>query len=304
MPFELSTLIQPLAGAIIGYVTNDIAIRMLFRPHRPKYIWGMKVPFTPGIIPKERHRIAETAGEAISQNLMNRETLEKTLLSADMLQKLSSAYDRFVQRQSANEETLRQFLGHYIPEKDLIGMESQTRNDLAKEIHKALAASTVAPQLADAILQHVANKARARWPFPFGTGPVTSWLAEPLKRQMEKHISEIVDNHSEEILNHIIANETENLFSTPMKTLVAKHHEPIAQLKQYMLAQYTEIIRNKLPRILAAIDISNVIRNRIDEMDMAESEKIILSVAKSELRAIVWLGALLGFVIGTLTAIC
>ena len=42
---------------------------------------------------------------------------------------------------------------------------------------------------------------------------------------------------------------------------------------------------------------------RIDEMDMDEVEHIILDVMKKELRAIVWLGALLGCVMGVVTTI-
>ena len=55
-------LIGPAVGAVIGYITNDIAIRMLFRPHQAKYIMGIHVPFTPGIIPKEKSRIATAIG--------------------------------------------------------------------------------------------------------------------------------------------------------------------------------------------------------------------------------------------------
>ena len=50
----LSWLAPPLLGAIIGYVTNTIAIRMLFRPLRPWYIWKWRLPLTPGIIPSKR----------------------------------------------------------------------------------------------------------------------------------------------------------------------------------------------------------------------------------------------------------
>ena len=44
-------VIPPLVGGFIGYVTNDIAIRMPFCPHTTKHITGWRVPFTPGIIP-------------------------------------------------------------------------------------------------------------------------------------------------------------------------------------------------------------------------------------------------------------
>ena len=52
----LSLLLRPLLGGVIGYITNDIAIRMLFRPHTAKYVFGIHVPFTPGIIPKEQEQ--------------------------------------------------------------------------------------------------------------------------------------------------------------------------------------------------------------------------------------------------------
>ena len=39
-------------GAIIGFFTNWLAVRMLFRPYRPKYIGKLRLPFTPRKIPK------------------------------------------------------------------------------------------------------------------------------------------------------------------------------------------------------------------------------------------------------------
>ena len=44
-------LLPPLAGALIGYFTNYLAIRMLFRPLKPWHFLGLKLPLTPGIIP-------------------------------------------------------------------------------------------------------------------------------------------------------------------------------------------------------------------------------------------------------------
>lgn len=81
---EMQYMLAPLIGGVIGYITNDIAIRMLFRPHRAKYLFGIHIPFTPGIIPKEKGRIAEAIGNAISENLMNKDVLERYLLSEDM----------------------------------------------------------------------------------------------------------------------------------------------------------------------------------------------------------------------------
>jgi uncharacterized membrane protein YheB (UPF0754 family) len=63
---------------------------------------------------------------------------------------------------------------------------------------------------------------------------------------------------------------------------------------------YQHVITERLPRILHAINISKMIENRINEMEMAEAEHLILEVMDKELKAIVWLGALLGAIMGTL----
>ena len=84
MNIEFTYLLGPLTGGIIGYFTNWLAIKMMFRPHLPKYIFGMKLPFTPGLIPKERGRIADAIATSISENLMNKEVLEKNLLSEEL----------------------------------------------------------------------------------------------------------------------------------------------------------------------------------------------------------------------------
>ena len=91
-----SYILAPLVGGVIGYVTNDIAIRMLFRPHTAKHIMGGRFPSTLGIIPKEKGRIAAAVGTAISDNLMSQEVLEKYLLSDNMVDRVRATVEDFI----------------------------------------------------------------------------------------------------------------------------------------------------------------------------------------------------------------
>lgn len=70
-------VIPPLAGGVIGYFTNDLAINMLFRPYRARYIGGRKVPFTPGLIPSNQDRLAQRVADAIMGSLLTPEELQK-----------------------------------------------------------------------------------------------------------------------------------------------------------------------------------------------------------------------------------
>ncbi|GAB4215742.1 MAG: DUF445 family protein [Synechococcales cyanobacterium] len=66
-----------MAGLVIGYFTNDIAIRMLFRPYREYRIAGIKVPFTPGLIPQNQPRLARKISDTIMGSLLTPEELHK-----------------------------------------------------------------------------------------------------------------------------------------------------------------------------------------------------------------------------------
>jgi uncharacterized membrane protein YheB (UPF0754 family) len=66
----------PVAGAIIGYFTNDIAIKMLFRPYRAIYIGDRKLPFTPGLIPRNQERLAKNISNTIMGSLLTPEELQ------------------------------------------------------------------------------------------------------------------------------------------------------------------------------------------------------------------------------------
>jgi uncharacterized membrane protein YheB (UPF0754 family) len=304
MNIEFSYLIGPISGGIIGYFTNWLAIKMMFRPHQPKYILGMKIPFTPGLIPKERGRIAEAVGTSISENLMNKEVLEKNLLSDDMLFKLGETYDTFVTKQKVNTETLRSFLSHFISSQDLAKIQSDTGRELALQIHSHLADSNLGNMLAHAAVEHAISKmGNSLVGAAFNAEFFLVLLQDPAEHLLSKQINQIISNNSEEIITILIGQESDKLLDTQVCELLKGHDEQLIQLRQILLDGYKQVILVHLPKILSTIDISRIIRERINEMDMDESERIILSVMNKELRAIVWLGALLGCVIGAFSSL-
>ncbi len=68
-----------LVGGIIGWVTNQLAVWMLFHPKKPIRIGGSHVPLTPGLVVKNQERLAEAIGRAVSRDLLDQETLKDHL---------------------------------------------------------------------------------------------------------------------------------------------------------------------------------------------------------------------------------
>lgn len=319
---EASYIIAPLLGGVIGYITNDIAIRMLFRPHTAKYIFSIHIPFTPGIIPKEKGRIAEAIGGVISENLMNNEVLERYLLSEDMVEKVRSAVEEFIATQQRNNETVSKFLGHYLSKEEIDTIAQNINRSITKQTYEKLADSSVGEKVAHIAIDHVAQKLTIDGAQEllsgiggvlgglggmaaglFGGNIVAKFLGmlrEPAEHFLANNINTMLRNNGEEIVSNMIGGEVDNLLNKPVCKLLEGHEEQLNQAVNTVESLYRNVITDHLPKILDSIDISKIVRERINEMDVDETEKLIFQVMDKELKAIVWLGALLGLLMGSI----
>lgn len=317
---ETTYFIAPLLGGLIGYITNDIAIRMLFRPHKAKYLFGIHIPFTPGIIPKEKGRIAEVIGGVISENLMNNEVLEKYLLSDEMIGKVRSAVEEFISIQQQNQESVARFLGHYLSKDEIDSIAQNINQSITKQTYEKLADSSVGDKVAHIAIDHVAQKLtidgaqellsgiggalgglKGMAAGLFGGNIVAKFLGmlrEPAEHFLAKNINTMLRDNGEEIVSNMIGGEVDNFLNKPVCKLLEGHEEQLAQTVDSIESIYRSIITEHLPKILESIDISKIVRERINEMDVNETEKLIFQVMDKELKAIVWLGALLGLLMG------
>ena len=310
MTIDYSYIVAPFVGGIIGYVTINIAIRMLFRPHKAKYLLGLKIPFTPGIIPKEKGRIASKLGMFISDNFMKKDVLKKTLLSEDIISKLQRTIDGFFHKQSQNTETLKVFVLHFISKEEVNAIVSDMRSNISKQVSNKLGETKIGEQIAEVVINHVLSKLRVDGldidvPQMFMSilgGSIWGKMAElieiPAKNYMAKNINQILTDNGPEIIENLVSNKINDLLDLPMQQLLAGKEKQISKITSSCIAIYRTAITDYLPRILETINIPSIIETRINEMDMDETERLIFQVMDKELKAIVWFGALFGFLMG------
>ena len=125
----LQYAIPPIAGAIIGYFTNDIAIRMLFRPYQPVYVGKFRLPFTPGLIPLNQSRLALKVSTIVMERLLTPDALQDLahrLLKRERLEAaiqwlLASALERLESPEAQGRTTqllanlLKELFGESLP---------------------------------------------------------------------------------------------------------------------------------------------------------------------------------------------
>lgn len=126
-------------GAAIGAVTNHLAIQMLFRPYKAYYLFGKRVPFTPGLIPRRRDELAKQMGLMVVNHLLTPEGIKKRLVSDAAKTQALRAGEQLIQKLSLSEVTVKEALekaGMKRPEKAADAWISSWTDDKLNELFR------------------------------------------------------------------------------------------------------------------------------------------------------------------------
>ncbi|MCI7351659.1 MAG: DUF445 family protein [Ruminococcus sp.] len=292
MAFEVEYIAAPVIGSVIGYFTNYLAVKMLFRPLKPVKIGNFTLPFTPGIIPKGRDRLAKAIGGAVGNSLLTDEVLQETLLSDAMMEKVSDAVDKWISENRENETPLRELLESFTGSSEQLmdGASELISEKILKKANEIGVGRLVAEQVASAVREKIQGTMFAM----MLNDSVVENLSGHIANAVDRHISE----HGEEIIKPRVKDEVGKFMEKPAGSLVASAEERGADIKGMVLKIYKMVVETKLSGVMDTINIPGIIENKINSMDMLEIEQLTLSVMKKELDAIVWLGAVIGFVLG------
>ncbi|MGX1900427.1 DUF445 domain-containing protein [Thermolongibacillus altinsuensis] len=103
-------LFMIVVGALIGGVTNALAIKMLFRPYKPIYIGGKRLPFTPGLIPKRRQELAQQLGRMVVEHLLTPEGIRRKMNDEKFIQEMVNGAQKEVEKWLQSERTIAEWL--------------------------------------------------------------------------------------------------------------------------------------------------------------------------------------------------
>ena len=289
----------PLIGAVIGYITNWIAVKMLFRPRKEVLLFGKRLPFTPGVIPKGKARLARAVGRAVEQQLLTEEVLREVLLSEEKKAAVQEAAGAWAGKQRRSEVTLRVAAGQLLSEEkteDFIESAEETVTDM---IFDRLLQMDVGEIIADKVLEIAKEKLKDSM---FGMMLGGSVL-DPIARQVEEKIDEYVAEYGRPVVEQMVLEESEKLQEKTVGEAFCQMEACGVDVPDLAVAQYEAVISGKLPHVLRGLDLYSVVEERINAMDVAEVEELMLSIMKKELGAVVNLGALIGLILGLINAV-
>ena len=290
---QWTIFIAPVVGGAIGYLTNFIAIKMLFHPHKPVYIGKWRVPLTPGLIPKEQASIAKSIGDVISTELLNADTLRSVLTSEETKQKVRKALEDIVEQNRENESTMRELLASAVIEETAERSVKDTREKLSALICDRL----YSIDFGDAISAGVKKKAIAEGKnTKFRIGVIDTFYGS-----IGAMVNKAVAQYAGSIVRNLVREESDKLLDNKVGDVIQKYEAKLPGWIDKAVELYVSAVESNTEKALEGVNIQKIVEDKINGLEVGELERLILGLAKKELNAIVYLGALLGFIMGWIT---
>ncbi|MBS4188754.1 DUF445 domain-containing protein [Bacillus sp. FJAT-49705] len=368
MQIMLTIILMVIIGAIIGGVTNALAIKMLFRPYKTLYVGKWRVPFTPGLIPKRRDELAEQMGKMVVNHLLTPESIQRKFLNEGFEKEFTGVVQKemanFLKTTKSPAELLEKFgvmdvqgktekrlneaiaqkyenlmenyreqpLKHIVPG-DLIGKVNEKipsistfilqkgidyfssyegylriqrmADDFLKERSGVLGSMmqmlmgniNIADKIQPEIIKFLKNEGTAdiittllknEWE------KVLEWKAVKIEEQFKK---ENVLSFIKNSVNKVI--KLDHYFQAPISNLADPYRtEIIETLASNTVKLLSDWLSNRVDELMKRLRLQEIVRDQVETFSVERLEEMVLSITKSELKMITYLGALLGGIIG------
>ena len=282
---EVLKIIMPIViGGVIGYFTNFIAIKMLFHPYKQIKIGNVKLPFTPGIIPKNQGRMAESVGNAVSSQLFTSEDIVGSIINEETKKEIT---EKITDMLFTSDISLSKALGE----------ENVENNEFVKSISGGMS-NKICFKLLETDMK------------PIIRGVLNNILKENKKISLfvsflptidfkiEEGIKDYIEENGQEFLENYILDMIKDIYDKPLNEAVSEtgvEREKVLDIVGKGFDILAKKIAEELPK---RIDIGKIITDKINAFEVAQLEDLLMQVMKNELQAVINLRAVLGAIIG------
>ncbi len=121
----------PLISALIGWFTNFIAIKMLFRPHKAVKIFGITIQ---GILPRRKAELAEQIGETVERELISHDDIQKAIDNPEFHDELSQSVVGAIEVVIKNKLAANPMLAMFLNEEMMESIITMLSEEVDKEV--------------------------------------------------------------------------------------------------------------------------------------------------------------------------
>lgn len=261
-------IIPIIVGAIIGYITNWFAIKMLFRPYEEIKIWGIHVPFTPGLIPKEKGRIAKSVGQTIAVHLLSPEIVTESLCNDKMNDQVNAWVEHNIDRLKESDKSIKTLIMS-------IGNENYDKllNIIVERVTVFICYQLKSEKFKDGIMDLIENKVFLKYNDDF---------YEIIKEKAESYLYELSTSEEIKTLFNNAVDDKINSLIHDEKTLGEIVPENIVEAIKVYIDEHDEKIENVLHDMFENPDIKIRLKELITKIISQNVSKLITMFMGSE----------------------
>ena len=262
MKADLIKLSPLLIATLHGYGAAWLAVKMLFRPHRPYFLWGWQVPLTPGMLPKERTHFIEALSSIIAERLLDEETVARELSKLGLENEITA----MAITQAKNEATIQVVVESL--QQQLSGLKESPEARI--EIVKALRG------ILEVEMDHRMGLLRRM---------ITGFFLD--EATLHNLVGEALDKLTDQLAGSLYARNAiaEAIMTIPASILGGP-------------ANTLNLVDNFSSLISRRLDVRAILLTRLNALSNEAIEALIMDTAGREIRAIIWFGAGIGFCVG------
>ena len=132
-PFDYKLLLLPIIGAIIGWITNYFAIKMLFKPYKPIKLLGFTIQ---GVIPKRRAEFTHGLAKTIESQLLSSKDISDILEGAQWEEEVEKTIEGIISEAIRTESMKKYPIVGVVSDSILNAVKYYVSKELVKQIDK------------------------------------------------------------------------------------------------------------------------------------------------------------------------
>jgi len=283
-------IIPVLIGALIGYFTNYLAIKMLFRPRKAIYLGKLRLPFTPGVIPKNQSRIAESVGLAVESQLLTSDDMVQRIANSTLKAEFTGS---IVEKLRSSSRPLNTLIPRF---NDTAGLQQGITDAVSEEIMDKVKDTDFTPLVAG-VCQNAFGDLLNN---PMVSLFLTEDRLNALYTKADLGIRYYINENCRDIIDGYLSKKVPEVMGKSAGQLMTETGVDSSLLEEAADAIYDSVVTSYLPALIAKLSVKQIVADKVNAMDVRELESLVMSVMKTELQAVVNLGAIIGAIIGVI----
>ena len=275
----------PVISAVIGAFTNYLAIKMLFRPLKPVKIGRFTLPLTPGVIPRHQEALADALSNTVYENFFTNTDIEGIFMTDEMTDSFSEGIYQLLEGVDLSS------IGDGLSEESKL----KVKEAIYRKIHEMILNTDISGIVSNETAKIIRTKVKGGLVSNIILSEeITGRIASYAGRQVQDYIRE----NDVEILYPILEKQSSELKKMNLADLTGSVGIDREIIMETIKKGYRSFMGDTKQKIAETFHIKEFIHEKIMELDPGEIERLVNKAIKREMNYLVYLGALLGFIIG------